>query len=105
VIDHGPRQAITLGGQFGDAVRRVGQNVGGRRAAETLLIDGGLEQRIEGRGNEHVELGDGRQLLECLGRRERGILEDAAQPDISFFAPAACAQEPAHDVVERVRLR
>ena len=104
MIDDGPLQAIALGRQVGHAIGRVGQHLGARGAAEPLQVDRVLEQRIEGGGDEQIEFRDRRQAAQRLRRLERGVLEDAAQAHVGFFAPAARAQEPAHDVVQRVGL-
>ena len=105
VIDDRPLQAVALGRQVGDAIGRVGQHLGAGGAAEPLGVDRVFEQRVEGGRDEEVEFRDRRQLAQRQRRFERGVLEDAAQAHIRFFAPAPRAEEPADDVVERVGLR
>ena len=69
------------------------------------LVDRLLEQRIERRRDEEVEVGDLRQLAERQRRREIRVAQDAAHARVGLFAPAVRRQEPADDVVERVGLR
>ena len=104
VIHDGPLQAIALGWQVGDAIRRVRQHLRAGGPAEPLLVDGVFQQRIESGGDEQVEFRNRRQLAQRKRRFESGILEDAAQAHVCLFASAPRAQEPADDVVERVGL-
>ena len=104
VIHDRPLQAIALRRQVGDAIGRVGQHFGAGGAAEPLLVDRVLQQRVEGGGDEQVEFRDRGQLAQRKRRLEGGILEDAAQAHVRLLAPAPRAQEPADDVVERVGL-
>jgi len=64
VIEHRPLQAVSLGRQVGNAVRRVGDDLGRLRAAETLVVDRLFEQRIEGRCNVQIEVRDLRELAQ-----------------------------------------
>ena len=104
VIHDRPLQAIAFRRQVGDTIGRVGQHLGAGGAAEPLLVDRVFQQRIESGGDEQVEFRNRRQLAQRERRFEGGILEDSAQAHVRFFAPAPRAQEPADDVVERVRL-
>ncbi len=104
VVDDRPLQAIALGRQVGDAIGRVGQHLRAGGPAEPLQVDRVLQQRVEGRRDEQVEFRDRCQLAQRERRLEGGVLEDAAQAHVGFFAPAARAEEPADDVVERVGL-
>ena len=58
VVDDRALQLVALGGEIGNAVRGIGQHFGRRRAAESLQIYGGLEQRIECGRDEQVEIRD-----------------------------------------------
>jgi len=52
-----------------------------------------------------VEVGDLRELAQRVWRREVRFAENAPQPRVGLLAAAARRQEPADDVVQRVRLR
>jgi hypothetical protein len=106
VIDDGALQFGALGRQVGDPVGRVGHDLRQRGlAAEALEVDRLLQQRVEGGGDEHVEIGDPGQLAQRRGRRQRQLAHDGAQPRVDFLAAAPLAEVPAHHVVEGERLR
>ena len=74
-------------------------------ALEALEIDRLFEQRIEGRRDKQIEIGDLRELPQRERGREVRVAEDAAHARVGFLAPAARGEEPAHDVVQSVWLR
>ena len=92
VVDDGALQLAAFGRQVGDAVGRVGDDLGRRLAAVALQVERLLEQRIEGGGDEQVEVGDLRQLPQRQRRLELHFAQDRAQPRVGFFAPAALAE-------------
>ena len=102
VVDDRPRELLALARQVDDAVRRVADDLGGLRAAEALGVDRVLQQRVEGGADEQVEIGDLRELAQCLRRREVGLAQDAAHARIGILPAAARREEPADDVVECV---
>ena len=59
-----------------------------------------LEQRVEGRGHEEIEVGDLRELAQRWWRFEFDLPHDRAQPRVGLLAPAALPEVAAHDVVE-----
>src|SRR5665213_319281 len=105
MIDDRALQLFPLDGKVGHTIGCVGDDFGRLRALEALEIDRLLEQRIERRRDEEIEVGDLRELAQCERRREVRIAEQAAQARVGLFAPAAGGEEPADDVVERIRLR
>ena len=105
VVDNGALQVLALRGQVGHAVRRIRDDFGRLCAAEALVVDRLLEQRIEGRRDKKIEVGDLRQLPQRLRRPKGGVAQDAPHSRIRLLAPAARSEEPADDVVQRVRLR
>ena len=105
VIHHRALKLAAFGRQVGDTVRRVSDDLGARLAAVALQVDGALEQGVEGRGDEEVEVGDLRELTQRLWRLELYLPHDRAQPRVCLLAPAALPEVAAHDVVEAQRLR
>ena len=104
VIDDRTLQLIALARQVGNAVGRVGDDLGGLRAAEALGVHRLLEQRIESRRDEEVEVGDLGELAQRKRRGEGDVAQDAAHARVRVLAPAVGGQEPADHVVERVAL-
>ena len=105
VIDHGTGQILALGREVDDAIRRIRNDVRGLGATEPLAVDCLLEQRVERRRHEQIEVGDLRELPKRLRRRESGLPKDPANARVSFLAPAPLRETPADDVVQRIRLR
>jgi hypothetical protein len=104
MIDHGALEVGTFARQISDAVGRVGDHLGTWLAAVAFQVDGRLQQRIEGSGDEQVEIGDLRQFPQRLGRLDVNVAHDGAQARVGFLAPAVLAQMGAHHVVQRERL-
>src|SRR5205085_6969503 len=102
---HRPLQSFALAGKIRDAVWRIGDYLRGLRAAEALEIDGLLEQRVEGSRDEEIEVGDLRELAQRKRRLESRVAQDASHARVGFLAPATRGEEPADDVVQRIRLR
>src|SRR5439155_1335240 len=82
-------QVLALRGQVGYAVRRIRDDFGRLCAAEALVVDRLLEQRIEGRRDEEVEVGDLRELAQRLRRPETSVPQDASHSRVRLLAPAA----------------
>ena len=105
VIHHGPLKRLALAGQIGNAIGRVGDDLGGLRAAKALAIDGLLDERIKRGGHEQIKVGDLGQLPQRFWRLKRHIAQDAANTGVGVFTPTARREKPAHNVIQRVRLR
>ena len=103
VIHDRALQLAALDGEIGHAVRRIGDDLGGRLAAVSLEIHRPLEQRVEGRGHEEIEVGDLRELAQRGWRFEFDLPHDRAHPRVGLLAPAALPEVAAHDVVEAQR--
>ena len=104
MIDHGPRELRPLGTEIGHAVWRVGDHLGRLRAAEAHLVDRTLEQRVERRRDEQVEVRNLRELPQRGRRRKRRLAQDRADARVGIFASAASAEIRADHVVEIVAL-
>ena len=105
MVDDRALQLLPFAGEVDHAVGRVTDHIGRRRALETHLVDRLLEQRIEGRGDKEIEIGDLRELSQCARGCEARVTKDAAHARIDFLTTAARGEERAHDVVQRVRRR
>ena len=105
VVHDGPLLLVALDREVGHAVGGVGDDLGGGGAAEAFRVERLLEQRVEGRGDEKVEVGDLRQLAQRGRHAEIGLAQDRAQPGVGFLASAPRGEIPAHDVVQGAGLR
>ena len=105
VVHDRPLQLAAFGRQVRHAVRRIGDHLRVRLAAAALEVHRLLEQRVEGRGDEQVEVRDLRELPQRQRRRDLHLAHDRPQPRVGFLAPSALAEVTADDVVQRERLR
>ncbi len=104
MIDDGALEVLAFARQVGHAIRGVGDDFGRRRALEALGIDRLLEVLVEGGRDEEIEIGDLGELAQRIGRREVDLAKDAAHARVRVLAPAARREEPADDVVQRIRI-
>ena len=104
VVNDRTLQLAALGREVGHAVRRVRDDFRVRLATEPFKVHRLLEQRVERRRDEQVEVRDLRQLAQRHGRRNRHLAHDRAQARVSLLAAAALPEIAADDIVERERL-
>src|SRR5262245_33344633 len=82
---------------------RIADDLGELLAAEAYPVDRGLEQRIERRRHEHLEMRNVGEPKQHFRWRESGLLEYFPGPGIEHIklVPLVLAQITGHDVIER----
>src|SRR5215211_1620355 len=84
-------------------VGRIANDLGELLATEAYPVDRGLEQRIERRCHEQLEVRDVGEPKQRVRRRESVLLEYFPCPGIEHIkvVPLVLAQITGHDVIER----
>ena len=91
-----------LGRQILIVIGCVGQGNGLGGPAMAFLIEGLLEQGVEGGGDKKIEVPDARQLAERLGHRRGQLLHQVADARVDLFPPAATLEIAAYHLMESI---